>query len=289
MRKAGENKRISVNNLKVSYTDLGSEDHHTIVFIHGFPFDKTMWNKQLDALQDNYRVIAYDIRGFGDSYPSASDYSIALFANDLINLLDALKIEKAIVCGLSMGGYIALNAISRFPERFEALILSDTNCIADTPEIKTKRLLAIEQIMENGVEKYVEASLKNFFAAESFMTKVDEIERVKTMMMHTSKTTLCKTLVAMSNRKETASTLGQIKVPVHLLVGNQDIITPLSNAQYMNEQIKDASLSVISEAGHLANIDNPLEFNDQLKKFADWFAQSCLEYESVELNSEQSL
>jgi pimeloyl-ACP methyl ester carboxylesterase len=96
-----------INNLLVSYTDEGEEGSPVIIFIHGFPFNKSMWNLQVEPLKDDYRLIMYDIRGHGNSDAGIEVFSIDLFANDLIGLMDALKIDKAILCGLSMGGYIA--------------------------------------------------------------------------------------------------------------------------------------------------------------------------------------
>lgn len=288
MRRTGQNLNTTVGNLKVGYNDLGSDNHQVIIFIHGFPFNKAMWDKQLEHLKESYRVIAYDIRGFGDSEIGSDNFSINLFANDLIDFMDALKIEKAIICGLSMGGYIALNAISRYPERFEALILSDTSCVADTKETKAKRLLSIESIMDKGVPNYADASIKNFFTTESCDTMHEEIAFVKTMITDTPKTTLCKTLIALAERNETCSILPEIKVPVHIIVGEQDNITPLKFAQFMNEQIKDSSLSIIPQASHLANIENAPKFNDQLTKFADWFVQSYLDHKMEEASLSES-
>ena len=142
-----------------------------IIFIHGFPFNKSMWNLQVEALKDKYRVITYDIRGHGKSDAGNEVFTIDLFVNDLINLMDALKIDNAILCGLSMGGYIALNAMAKYQERFDALILCDTQCIADTPEAKEKRIKAIESIRKTGVEKYADESIKNLFASGSFINK----------------------------------------------------------------------------------------------------------------------
>src|SRR5690606_41592977 len=102
-----------------------------IIFLHSFPFDKTMWHGQLEFLKSTHRVIACDIRGFGQSTDETSQLSMDLFADDNIQFMDTLKIEKAIICGLSMGGFIALNLMKRYPERFSALILCDTQCIAD--------------------------------------------------------------------------------------------------------------------------------------------------------------
>src|SRR5665647_3252111 len=111
-----------INNLSVSYSDVGPVEAPVVILIHGFPLNKSMWDLQLEALKDDYRVIAYDIRGHGDSDAGDEDFSIDIFANDLISFMENLKIRKAVVCGLSMGGYIALNAIGNYPERFDALI-----------------------------------------------------------------------------------------------------------------------------------------------------------------------
>ena len=139
MRRIGNNISISINNLSVSYSDHGPDDAPAIIFIHGFPLNKSMWDMQVEALKENYRVIAYDIRGHGNSDPGIDEFFIELFVNDLLRLMEKLGIEKSILCGLSLGGYIALNAVLKYPDRFDGLILNDTQCIADTPEIKENR------------------------------------------------------------------------------------------------------------------------------------------------------
>ncbi|MCE5332208.1 MAG: alpha/beta fold hydrolase [Bacteroidales bacterium] len=267
MRYFGNDIRIFVNNLMVSYTDEGADEAPVLIFIHGFPLNKFLWNKQVEALKDNYRVIAYDIRGHGDSEAGNIEFSIELFVNDLICFMDALKIEKASICGLSMGGYIALNAIENYPERFDALVLSDTHCIADSSETKEKRIKSIESIKENGVEKYVEESIKSLFASESFTTKVPEIEAVREMILNTPEQSLYKTLLALYVREETCNILDKIKVPVLVMVGEEDKITPPGAARFMHEKIQDSTLYIVKHAGHLSNMESPDEFNAQLKMF----------------------
>jgi len=267
MRELGNNIRITINDLVVSYNDEGKIGDPVIIFIHGFPFNKSMWNKQMEVLKENYRVIAYDVRGHGNSDAGTEDFSIDLFATDLLNLMDALKIDKAMLCGLSMGGYIALNAVENYPDRFDALILSDTTCTADTPEAKEKRMKTIKSIRKDGLEKFADESLTNLFALESFSTKKKEIAAVREMIVNTTEESLCKTLRAFYERKETCNKLSDIYVPVLIMVGNEDKITPLAAAQLMNEKINESLLSVIGHAGHLSNIENPSEFNDQLEEF----------------------
>jgi 3-oxoadipate enol-lactonase len=264
---AGNDIKITVNNLTVSYNDEGQDGAPVIIFIHGFPFNKSMWNKQVKAFKENYRVIAYDVRGHGDSDAGDVPYSIDLFTNDLINFMDELNIDKTMLCGLSMGGYIALNAVQNYPDRFDALILCDTNCIADTSEVKEKRMQTIKNIKKNGVEKFADESIKNLFAPESFSTKKQEIAAIRNMILNTSKKSLCDTLRAFYEREETCSKLKDFNVPTLIIVGKEDKVTPINAAQLLHENIEESFICVLDHAGHLSNIENPAEFNNQLEEF----------------------
>lgn len=267
MRYFGNDIKISVNKLVVSYTDEGEDNASVIIFIHGFPLNKTMWDSQLALLKKDYRVISYDIRGHGNSETGIDEFSIDLFVTDLINLMNALEIDKASLCGLSMGGYIALNAIEKHPERFDALVLSDTHCIADPPQVKKKRLDTIESIKEFGVEKYVHDMIVSFFGPKSFITHKNVISEVKEMILNTTEQSLTKTLLALSQRKATCNKLPEITIPVLFLVGEDDKITPPQASELMHEKIKSSTMHIISHAGHLSNLENPEEFNEHLKTF----------------------
>ena len=259
--------KIAVNNHTVSYIDEGSAYAPTIICIHGFPFNKSMWSMQVNLLKDKYRVIAYDVRGHGNSDAGNEDFSIELFVDDLIGLMDVLKVDKTILCGLSMGGYIALNAIKNYPQRFSRLILCDTNCHADSPESKEKRMKTIENIREFGVEKYSDESLKNLFAPNSIKTLPMEVAAIREMIVNTSIQSLCNTLIAISKREETCTSLHDIKIPVLILVGKEDILTPPEVASVIHEKIKGSEVHIIDHAGHLSNIENSKEFNDRLIEF----------------------
>lgn len=267
MRYFGNNIKLIVNNLAISYTDLGEDDAPVIIFIHGFPLNKSSWNQQLNVLKENYRVIAYDVRGHGESESGTSTFSIERFVSDLLYFMDALKIDKASICGLSMGGYIALNAIVNNPNRFESLVLSDTHCIGDMKKTIEKRINSIQTIGKNGVKKYAEESLKNLFAPASFTTKASEITAVKEMIETTSEESLIKTLLALAIREETCSLVHYINVPTLILVGEHDIITPPEVAAFMHEKITNSKLHIIADAGHLSNLENSTEYNNQLIKF----------------------
>ena len=269
MRRIGNNIRIAINKLAVSYNDYGPENAPVIIFIHGFPFNKSMWDDQMDVLKDNYRVIAYDIRGHGNSDPGIDDFSIELFVNDLFRLMEKLEIEKSILCGLSLGGYIALNAVLKDPDRFDGLILNDTQCIADTLEIKENRCTAIIRIMKNGVEQYADEIIKNLFASETFTKKNNVVAAVKEMIIGTPKQSLCNTLHALAERKDTCNQLPEINIPVLIMVGKEDKITPIAAAQEMHEKIHGSILKVIQHAGHIINLENPIAFGKRLVKFLE--------------------
>jgi pimeloyl-ACP methyl ester carboxylesterase len=228
-----------------------------------------MWNIQVEALKENYRVIAYDIRGHGNSDAGIDEFFIELFVIDLLRLMEKLKIEKSILCGLSLGGYIALNAVLKHPDRFDGLILNDTQCIADTPEIKENRCLAIIRIMKNGVEQYADEIIKNLFAPESFTKKKNVIDAVKEMIISTPKQSLCNTLHALAERKETCDQLPEINIPVLIMVGQEDKITPIAAAQQMHEKILNSKLEIIQQAGHLSNLENLTAFNTHLVNFLE--------------------
>lgn len=269
-RRIGNKINITINNLTVSYSDHGPDDAPVIIFIHGFPLNKSMWNIQVEALKENFRVIAYDIRGHGNSDAGIDEFFIELFVIDLLRLMEKLKIEKSILCGLSLGGYIALNAVLKHPDRFDGLILNDTQCIADTPEIKENRCQAIISIMKNGVEQYADEIIKHLFAPESFTKKKNVIDAVKEMIISTPKQSLCNTLHALAERKETCDLLPQINIPVLIMVGKEDKITPIAAAQQMHEKILNSKLEIIQQAGHLSNLENPTAFNTHLVKFLEF-------------------
>ncbi|MFL9831530.1 alpha/beta hydrolase [Flavobacterium sp. ST-87] len=257
---------ITVNNFNLSYNDVG-EGSVPVIFIHGFPFDKSMWHGQMDFLKSAYRVISFDIRGFGNSIDTDSSLSIDLFAEDLIAFMDELNIEKAVVCGLSMGGYIALNAYQRFSERFEALILADTQCIADTPEVKEKRYEAINEIEVNGTANFNEGFIKKVFYEDSFRNKKEQVEELKKVVFSNPEHVVQRGLKAIAERSESCSVLTEINIPTLIICGKEDSVTPLAQSEAMKESISGATLKVIENAGHVSNLEQKDKFNQHILDF----------------------
>jgi len=261
-----QNLLTEVNNITISYNEAG-EGSIPILFLHGYPFDKSMWKGQLDSLKTSNRVIAIDIRGFGKTIDEKSILSIDLFGEDLIALMDKLVIEKAIICGLSMGGFIALNLMKKNPNRFEALILCDTQCIADTVEIKDNRYTTIEQIKIDGTDKFNEKFINSVFHPESLTNKIELVETLRSVVCANSKEIITAGLIALAERSETCSILDTIRIPTLIICGRQDEVTPLEQSQFMHEHIKGSILKIIEHAGHVSNLEKPDEFNKYLLDF----------------------
>ena len=272
-KEKGYNLSIKINNLEVSYNDVG-EGTIPIIFIHGFPFDKTMWQRQMYFLKSSNRVIAYDLKGFGESKEQIASLTIEMFTEDLIAFMNALHIDKAILCGLSMGGYIVLNAVKKYPERFEALILSDTQCIADTAEAKEKRYKAIDEINENGVHAFNEKFIKSIFHTDSLITKKEVIETLRINMQSNTRRSMTRVLAALAERTETCSEIHNIQIPTLIICGREDAVTPLSQSESMHEAIKGSMLRVIDNAGHVSNLEQPHTFNKHLQEFLSRFSIS---------------
>ena len=261
---------VAVNGATISYEDTGGSGM-PVIFIHGFPFSKSTWKPQIEFLKKQYRVIAYDIRGFGSSTLGDEVTSIDLFATDLVQFMDVLKISKAVVCGLSMGGYILMNAVSRFPERFEAIILSDTQCIADSNEAREKRNQTIDQIEAKGLKEFAEAYVKNMFTVQTLENKKEVVEEVKQIILATSPQSITATLKALAHRRESCTLLKHVSVPALIICGKEDTVTPLSQSELLFNTLGDAQLHTIDNAAHLSNLEQPKIFNEHIHNFLPGF------------------
>lgn len=260
---------VLINGSKLYYTDSGDKNStNTITLIHGFPFNHEMWEPQIELLKKDNRVIAYDIRGHGKSEVGDGQYSLELFVDDLIGLLDHLGIEKTIVCGLSMGGYISLRAVERNPERIKAMVLCDTSSLADSNEAKLKRMASIKMIKNDGLHVFAEGFVKVIFSPKSLSAKISAIEIIKNMILSNSALGVCGTLLALAGRTDTTDSLSKITVPTLILVGENDTVTPPKLSQLMHEKISNSEFHVIRDAAHMSNLENTNEFNQYLLNFS---------------------
>jgi 3-oxoadipate enol-lactonase len=258
---------VTINSTTLYYTDSGPRDAEPLIFIHGFPFNHEMWDEQAALFESTFRVITYDIRGHGKSESDNTHFLIDFFVDDLFALMDHLKIKSAHVAGLSMGGYIALRGIERSPERFRSLILSNTKSEADSDEAKLKRADSIRTILNDGVQKFAEGFLKAVFASASFDKHPAAVEKIRKIILSTPPSTLCSTLIALAARTDTSASLPTVKIPVLILVGKHDTLTPPAAAQSMANKIPGARMHIFEQAAHMSNLEAAEEFNKYLLDF----------------------
>ena len=239
----------------------------TVIFIHGFPFNKETWNKQLSDLPNQVQGIAYDIRAQGKSGSGHGFLSIDLFAADLLQLIDQLKIEsKIVLCGLSMGGYIALRAME-LSNKIDGLILCDTNSEADSNEGKLNRFKSIEKLQNGGKLAFAEEFLKKVLSEITLSDKPELASSVLNMILANSENAISATQLALASRTETSSALKNIEVPGLIIRGNEDKLMTEKQANFLVTEIPDAELVQIPDSGHLPNLENPAEFNQHLHYF----------------------
>ncbi len=264
---------VPVNDLSMFVEDRSAPDDQTILFLHGFPFDHSMWREQLQLFSSEYRCLAPDLRGHGGTVEtgqplSADQVTIDLLADDVIALLDQIhpRQHRITVCGLSMGGYIAFALWRKIPERIGRLILADTKATADTPEARARRLVQASQVNASGPQAISSGMLDNLLT-ERNRTGIIGME-VRTMIENTTPKGLVNTLHALAERPDSTDTLSTIKVPVLVVVGADDKLTTLQDAQYMLERVPNkAPLIIIPRAAHLSPLENPDSFNLAMSNF----------------------
>ena len=251
----------------IHYVDMGDRNALTVTFLHGFPFSHAMWSSQLEAVGRMYRAVTYDIRGHGESIVGDGQYMIEGHVDDLCSVLDHLKIEKTVLVGLSMGGYIALRAMERHAHRFQALVLCDTRSEADSSEGKVKRWGDVSSVKKNGSQTFADEFVKRIFAPETYAKKPGVVEAIRQTIRRTPPLSIAGTLIALAARTDTSPSLPSIKIPTMILVGEHDVITPLAAAQAMHERIAGSEMHIVPDAGHLSNLENPDFFNEKLLYF----------------------
>jgi pimeloyl-ACP methyl ester carboxylesterase len=257
---------FSTNGTMLYYIDVGQPSGPPIVLIHGFPLSHEMWSSQIEALKNVYRVVAFDLRGQGRSEGGDGQFTLEFLVDDLIALLDHLKINRAVLCGLSMGGYVSLRAVERNTQRVSGLVLCDTKSEADPNETKLARGASIRAIKRDGVEAYAESFLKGTLSPTSLKDR-HVVETMAKIIRQNQALGLCGTLLALAGRTDTTSFLSKIEVPTLILVGEQDTLTPPEHSRRMQSLIQNSELHIIPKAGHMTNLENPTIFNAHLLSF----------------------
>jgi len=254
-----------VRGIEMAYDDLGRGS--PVVFLHGFPFDRSMWREQAEALSATCRVVAPDLRGHGETTVVNDPATMEEMAEDVAALLDGLGMERAVVCGLSMGGYVALAFFRKYSERVRALVLADTRPQADTDEGRRAREETAQRALKDGMEPIADAMLPKLLSSSTRESRPDIVERVRAMVLGTRPAGAAAALRGMALRRDQRDLLPLIKVPTLVVVGSEDAITPPSDAEAMHEKIEGSRLLRIEGAGHVSNVERTEEFNRALVDF----------------------
>lgn len=243
-----------------------------VLLVHGFPLDHTMWSAQIEALSPLHRVIAPDLRGFGQSPLGEGDpqrsISMEEYADELNELLDLLGIAEPIVLvGFSMGGYIAWQFVRKHAERLCALVQCDTRAAADTEEGRAGRLKMAEKIAEWGSARVAEMMGPKLFSAIGLDSKPQLMAELRRVVSRTSPAGIAAAQRGMAARLDVTDMLPTIQVPTLVVVGADDVISTSQEMRTIAAAIPSATFVEIPAAGHMTTLENPAAVNDVLTAF----------------------
>jgi len=261
---AHEAQRIGVAGAELAVDVRG--EGAPVLFAHGFPFDRTVWRHQLAALS-RWKRIAPDLRGAGESTAPPDGYSMALYADDLIAVLDTLGVRQAVVCGLSMGGYIVFELLRRYVERVRAVVLCGTRPQPDSEEARRARDELAALAAERGSAAVGERLLPRLLASATLAEQPEVVQHYREMAQRMSVLGMAGALRAMRDRPDSTPLLSEIRVPTLVVVGSEDQVSPPAVAEAMAGAIPSARLAVIPAAGHLAPLEQPLATSRALADF----------------------
>ena len=257
--------KATINGRELAWDETGSG--RTILFLHGFPFNRQLWYNQMRAIPSGWRGVAMDLRGFGESAGSNDpQYTMDMFADDAAALLTHLRVRRAVICGLSMGGYIALAMQRRYPSMLGGLVLADTRATADGEQERKKRLETAERVKAEGSNVVVDSMLPKLFASTTPYSKPQVAQFVRGMMEAAPAASIARALLGMAARPNSEPDLRNINVPTLVIVGAEDQITDRGQAQLMARAIRGSQIEVIPEAGHVSNLEAPDVFNEALRR-----------------------
>jgi 3-oxoadipate enol-lactonase len=256
---------ITLGDIQLAYADAGLGQ--PVVLLHGYPFNRSLWNEQASALSSSYRMITPDLRGLGESDATPGPATMNRMAQDVAALLDHLEISRAVVGGSSMGGYVALAFYKQFPSRVRSLILANTRAQADSEEGKQTRIQQADKALAAGMAGIADSMLPKLLTPETVSKHPEVVKRVRDMMLKTKPDGAAGALLGMAERDDQTSLLSQITCPTLILVGREDSITPVADSEKMHREIAGSRLVVIEKAAHISNLERTDQFNEELLRF----------------------
>ncbi|HWJ78870.1 MAG TPA: alpha/beta hydrolase [Niallia sp.] len=255
-------KLVINNNVQMAYEERGQGE--TIVLIHGFCGNVHYWDEIIPVLSEKYHVLLLDLRGHGNSSYNGESFEIEDLAKDIQHLLEQLTIDKVMMFGHSLGGYVTLAFAELFPEKLSAFGLIHSTAYEDTEQGKAGRLNAIQKIQDVGINEYVDGLIPNLFSDESIRTQPDEISKAKEIGYGTNPVAAMETQAAMRKRPDRNEIIVHAKVPVLLVKGTKDKVVSLDRVTYAKDtHIMEAVL----DSGHMSMIEAPEQLTDALFSF----------------------
>jgi 3-oxoadipate enol-lactonase len=245
----------------------GPDPEGTLVLIHAFPLNARMWEPQLVLADAGWRVIAPQLRGFDGGVADPPVQSLDDYAGDIVDLLDALHVDQAVIAGLSMGGYVAFALFRLAPRYFRGLVLADTRPEADSPDALDGRRRMLAVVADQGASAVADAMIPRLLGETTRRERPGTAGHVRALIESTAPEAIADAVRAMMGRQDATPLLAAIRCPTLVLVGNEDEITPPAVAERMNRAIAGSRLVVVPGAGHLASLEQPELFNAALAQF----------------------
>ncbi len=258
--------------VRVNQADLAYDDHgigQPVIFLHAFPLNRSMWSDVMVELlkEQRFRLVALDWRGFGESEINTDRTTMELLADDVAALMDALGMQQAILCGLSMGGYVAFAFLRKYPERVRGLILADTRPGADSEEGKANREKVARLVEEQGAGAIADLQIPNLLSGYTRQHHPDVEARVRQMINAATSAGIAAASRGMGMRADSTDLLARISCPTLVLVGEHDGLIPPTVARDYAGKISGAQFAVIAKAGHLSNLEQPEAFLQIVRDF----------------------
>jgi pimeloyl-ACP methyl ester carboxylesterase len=257
--------KIEINRINIDYRDEGAGI--PVIFIHAFPLNQSMWDEQLTALKNHCRVITIDLRGFGESDVAVGPYTMDQMASDVRGLMAALDIDRAVLAGLSMGGYVSLAFYRNYLEAVCGLVLADTRATEDTAEACERRRKSAEKAEREGARAIADDMIPLLLGRSTVESRPDIVRRVRAMIEANSPQAIAAAQRGMAERRDSTALLASINFPTLILVGAEDALTPVAEAEALRDRIRGSRMRVIEGAGHLSNLEQPAQFNSILIEF----------------------
>lgn len=260
-------KRAIVNGIRMAFDDVGTSDD-VLVLIHGHPFNRSMWRLQLaTGKRAGWRVIAPDLRGYGET-PAAGDTTrLETFAEDIAGLLDHLRVRRVVIAGLSMGGQIAMEFARQYPERVRGIVLAATFPRAETEQSKRDRLAAAERLLREGMGPYAAEVLPKMIAPRNLVALPGVAAQVLKMMQTTSPQGAAAAQRGRAERPPYEPVLAALDVPALIVVGDEDYFTSRADADQMHQLLRSSELVWMNGVGHMPNLERARAFNAALTRF----------------------